>query len=187
MTLVYLDVDGVLADFIGQCERYFDRRLEDGKRADWYFYRAWGMTDASFWKEVENFGFSFWAEMPVLESGRAMLKVLNSFGRQIDVCLLTAVAPIPSAMAGRMSWVRRNFPQFVQRMIVCPTKLKTRLAAPGRVLIDDCQDTVENWKLLGGKALLWPGPANARFQEFWSPPDARPITYKELRKLLFDM
>lgn len=161
MTYLYLDVDGVLADFLGGCERLFKRRVPRTEKSNWHFYRDWGLTDTSFWNRIHKAGQKFWENLEVLESGRILVKTLERvYRRHFDIVLATAVAPFPEALAGRMAWLRKHFPQYAGRTIFIASELKHRLAAPGRVLIDDNEDTCRQWELLGGKAIVWPAITN---------------------------
>jgi 5'(3')-deoxyribonucleotidase len=177
MTYLYLDVDGVLADFIGGCERLFERRIPQDRQVDWHFYRDWGLTDRSFWNAIREMGREFWEDLAVKDSGRRLVKALEIWRPKVDITFLTAPAPWPEAVAGRIAWLQRHFPQFP--VITCPTGLKHRLAAPGRALIDDNEETCSAWELLGGQVLVWPAPTNRN----WMSQDEFNLT-AELRKML---
>lgn len=154
---IYLDLDGVLADFVRGCFQHFGRTLPMAD-VGWNFYRDWGMTEQEFWTHTT---FSFWAKLPWTPEGRDLLDGLRTLTDR-PLVILTSPAPRQGCTEGKLDWLRQHLPDFIRQGRVFIGSAKHHLAAPDKLLIDDHDANVERFRQHGGAAVLVPRPWNAR-------------------------
>ena len=136
MTQVFIDLDGVLADF--------DRHYEDvfGERPD-------KAADNVDWQKVREIP-TFYADLPLMPDAM----VLWDFVSQLKAppIILTGVPRLISeeAAANKRAWVDLNLGENV-RMIGCRSRDKSLYAKPGDILIDDWEKYRHIWLAAGGR------------------------------------
>lgn len=136
MTQVFVDLDGVLADF--------DRHYEDvfGERPD-------KAADNVDWQKVREIP-TFYADLPLMPDAM----VLWDFVSQLKAppIILTGVPRLISeeAAANKRAWVDLNLGENV-RMIGCRSRDKSLYAKPGDILIDDWEKYRHIWLAAGGR------------------------------------
>lgn len=155
---IFLDVDGVLADFVGTAARHmgFDPSLVTA----WDFYSLIGTTDRQFWDTVKSYGSEFWKTMDKYPWCGDLFRDCSKVG---DVSLLTAPPPRadcrPAAVSGRIEWIHATFGEsFKDYFAGCK---KESLAGAGAVLLDDSDSNCRKFEAAGGRAILFPRPWNA--------------------------
>lgn len=157
---ILLDIDGVLADFVGGALRLFHRldALEAWPPGEWEVARVIGVADEDFWATVDHGGEDFWARLEPTPWAAGFVELCEGVcpGR---VSLLSSPSRDPYSAAGKIQWIRSHFPQFEQRYIFAPAE-KELLAAPGRLLIDDNDGNCERFAAAGGDAIVFPQPWN---------------------------
>lgn len=165
---VYLDMDGVIADFdrgwrerLGYCaemtrriERY-DQRFA-GQRFPWTFWEHLELGHDDFWGRVADA--EFWASLPWTDDGREILQHAASGVGVANVYLLTHAPRLAGAYAGKFQWVAKHLPDLAGRLIM--TGRKHLLARPGTLLIDDSDDNCESFRQHGGRVVQIPRPWN---------------------------
>jgi hypothetical protein len=174
--LIFLDMDGVLCDFIGPAAALHGR---DARALDWaagkgldlaaQTSKVFGLGLDAFWWPIHAAGEKFWAELELTPwaSGRAGL--VASALRLDDCVVLSRPSSCPTSAAGKALWLRRHFDgRFAvpSGAILCARK--ELLAGPGRVLIDDDDRNVAAWRAAGGAAVLLPQPWNAAGDQYFS-------------------
>ncbi len=160
---IYLDLDGVLVDFVGGVLRAFGYLPELGANV-----RGWDeiptylsgllgqtVTDADMWRRIE--GASFWRSLAWTEHGRDLLEVCDASG--LPIVFMSAPCADPYSAAGKLLWLADNVPDGARRYALTPCK--HHMAHRGALLIDDGQHNVEAFREHDGKAFLWPAPWNA--------------------------
>lgn len=154
--LAFLDMDGVIADFVsGACKVHGRPNPYDDPKNHgvWEIDSLWGMTAREFWAPCNN-NPDFWDNLEKTEdSDRIVCSVMRKFGED-NVAILTAPSLDPQCVPGKRRWIKKYFPEFTDRIIY--TGAKKFLAGPDRVLIDDRSSNVENFRKAGGKAVLVP-------------------------------
>jgi 5'(3')-deoxyribonucleotidase len=151
--IVFLDVDGVLANF--------------DKRA----FEALGLPYSpdhpalQMWKWHEYFGLNsdeldsvctvdFWSGVQWMPDGREILKVVEeAFGE--DIYLLTAPMSNSGSATGKVLWVERHIPRYKKRVIITQAP-KSLFAGPDRLLIDDKDENIAEFVAAGGQGILVP-------------------------------
>ena len=173
--MVYLDCDQVLTDFVaGACATVgYDYPGTWNWPFDWTydFFSFVGST-----KEEVNIhcDINFWANLPWIEDGKDILKVVMSQFRPNEITVLTKPMRNNGSYTGKMTWFEKNIPELYERVI--PTLVpKEEFAFDfNQLLIDDCQDNVERFIKAGGAAILVPRPWNQNKQLFF---DGKAVAY----------
>ena len=138
---IYLDLDGVLTDFVKQFEIFTG--IKDGKE----FERKRG-TEA-FWGEIGKGGLDYWSEMPWMEDGEKLWNYL----KDKNVKILSAPAKtIPECSPGKRMWVKKNLGSV--ELVICSAKEKQDYAKKNAILIDDKKENIDQWNARGGIGIL---------------------------------
>jgi 5'(3')-deoxyribonucleotidase len=156
---VFCDMDGVLTDFPSQ---YNHRREYFGKppiplikfnEEDFPHYVE--KTAREIDAELD---YMFWANLPWMKHGRALLNLLEQmFGRE-RICLLSFPSYSPQGPAGKIAWVRRELPSYEMRLILATDK--RFCASPDAILFDDKPRNAEEFTAAGGWSVVVPAPWN---------------------------
>ena len=160
----FLDLDGVLADFVAGICRAHGRRspyLQPGSPRGPHAWDLGGilrLTPKEFYAPCDR---RFWANLPLTpESGRIESLVRGRFGER--VAILTSPVSQDGCGDGKRDWVRRHYPKLEKRLLI--GSCKEFCAGPLAVLIDDNQGNVDTWRAAGGIAFLVPRPWNDHWQ-----------------------
>ena len=143
---VYLDMDGVIADF--------DKRFEDlsGMKPK-EFESKYGKN--KFWEFIdEDNKISFWVGIPEMPGAKALVDAVKKYNYE----LLTAPSVKKQSYLGKILWVRNhsdllggkpriNFKKAKEKHLVKPELSKTD------ILIDDREDTIGRWESAGGTGI----------------------------------
>jgi hypothetical protein len=148
---LFLDLDGVLADFDGHVIRHTG--LEPAATPPKDLWRAIGAV-RGFWEGIEPFPYTadFWA-----------------IAKRWKPTIITGlpVSKTEVARDAKLAWVARHLGEDVP-VITCWSRDKpAHMKAPGDILVDDRPSNVNDWAAAGGRALLWdgPGPILSRITE----------------------
>ena len=152
---IYLDMDGVIADF--------DQRFLDlsGMTPDKYKDK-YGMNQ--FWDFIdEENKIRFWAGIPVMSGAKKLIDYVS----QYDYEILTAPSIKKQSRLGKMIWLRKIHPDLfpnAPKVNFKPAKekhqVKTTLTKTD-ILIDDKASTVDTWNSSGGTGILYTSADNA--------------------------
>ncbi|WP_260482217.1 5' nucleotidase, NT5C type [Sphingomicrobium flavum] len=127
---LFLDVDGVLADFDGGVRDLL------GMGPDEYEARH---GRGSFWKHLARAD-GFYANLDLLPGAMAMVDAV----RHLQPTLLTGLPMGDWAAPQKRRWADRHFPDL--KIITCMARDKWKYAAPGDVLVDDMVKARAPWK-----------------------------------------
>ncbi len=158
---VYLDCDGVFADFVTGILAKLD-----------YPYAGidswpWGRVFDIFpligtdWAEASKLcDAAFWANLPWMADGRDIREeVFNRF-LPTETMLMTKPMDHDESYTGKAQWVTQEMPELRRRLI--PTHIsKSEFAYDYNcLLIDDSQDNIDAFTVAGGAGILVPRPWN---------------------------
>lgn len=162
--VIYLDLDGVLADFVGAAMKAHGQYIP---RPDvrWDFYNQFDppMSEADFWKPL---GFDFWNGIQWTNEGKKFLERLEKVNKN-RIVLMTSPCDTPGGVEGKIAWIRREMPEFATGRRFFIGSPKDLAAGPSKLLIDDNDSNVEKFRAEGGSAVLIPRPWNKRSNESW--------------------
>jgi 5'(3')-deoxyribonucleotidase len=139
MTSVFLDSDGVCADF----DRGFPEIFGIDHRS---------IPEEEMWRLVAELP-TFFDELPLMPDAEELFNGLRDY----DPIILTACpkACFQAAAIAKKRWVRRHFGLHVRVLPVWGGKNKPLyMHQPGDILIDDWQDNITAWNAFGGTGIL---------------------------------
>lgn len=131
---VFLDCDGVLADFDAHALAYFGKPPRQAERE---------MGSAEFWRQLEARG-DLYRSMPVMEGGRELYEGV----KHLHPTILTGCPRGDWAQGQKVAWAAEHFPGVP--IITCRSADKRDYAKPGDVLIDDWPQHRHRWIEMGG-------------------------------------
>lgn len=179
---VFLDIDGVLADFTGALasligldpDDIHDRWPAGDYGLGWLAVEA-GWSDkpdeGMVWARIDAAGVWWWADLPLLPWFGELLDLLAA--GEGEVVLLTSPSRDPAAASGKMHWIQRHFGGHAfRRFLIGPPKYA--VARPGALLIDDSDRQVAGWRRPpcgreGGLGVLFPRPWNVAHERSADP------------------
>ena len=140
MSQVFIDMDGVLADFDGYAEGIFNMPPHQAEQI---------LGTSMFWKTLHADP-DFYANLPPMhdayELSNGVLKYCES------PIILTGVPMGDWARPQKEAWRDKHFPSVP--MITCYSKNKRDHAKPGDILIDDMLKYRHLWEEMGGTFIL---------------------------------
>ena len=146
---VYLDMDGVLADF--------DQRFRDISGMEPRdFENKYGRKE--FWNLIdEENKIKFWVGIPVMDGAAALVNAVKDYNYE----LLTSPSAKKQSYLGKILWVKNhtgsvfpskpriNFKRAKEKHEVKPQLSQTD------ILIDDREDTIGRWNAAGGTGIVY--------------------------------
>lgn len=135
---IYLDLDGVFADFYGTAQRVLGRPFESLPPE-----QAWGQLD-----QVPQ----LFRDLPVLPGSLELLSALQHHSARLEVLsgLPRPTKELASAAQDKREWVARHLSAELKVNLIEGGVNKWTFARPGDVLIDDLLRNLGPWELAGG-------------------------------------
>jgi 5'(3')-deoxyribonucleotidase len=160
MATIFLDMDGVVADFDGYAEPLVGYRTPGGVR---YNDPDWKKISAN--KRL----YSQLAKCPNADRVvNEVLRIANEHG--YEVRFLTAIPrqnDVPWAFWDKIKWIERYYPNIP--VWFGPYSVDKQVHyQPGDILIDDRDSNIEEWRSRGGRAILHEGDVIATLFELRS-------------------
>lgn len=121
-------------------------------------------TKRYFWDLFDEY---FWSSLPKSKEFDVILHIALNIASKEGVLILTSPICGPDiseratekCLIGKHRWIKSHFPPFLhQSFSMSPAK--HFCATPDAVLIDDCDENVEDFQKAGGEAVLMPRPWN---------------------------
>ena len=138
MPKLFLDCDGVLADFdagakalLGMAPRAFEQRYSKGE----------------FWKRLARAD-NFYGSLPLMADARLLFDAVA----HLKPTVLTGLPLGKWAAPQKLEWVERHFPG--TPVITCMARDKVRYMEPGDVLVDDRAQHRHLWEEARGIFIL---------------------------------
>ena len=160
----FLDIDGVLVDFLGgACEFH---KIPYSYNEYPFAYGEWdvlppptlSLSTREFWDVLDA---DFWANLDWMPDGKDMLALAESVFGEENICLLTCPTLSSACVAGKIDWIQKNLPKYSRRYLIGPPK--HFCAHDNSVLIDDRDRNVEEFVDAGGYGILLPRPWNSLY------------------------
>ena len=153
MKTIYIDMDGVVADFDTYVEGVLGREIGWGTSQD--------LTDEE-WVKLASVDRLYY-HLPLMPDATKLVAYAKSLSTRFHVGFLTAIprrTTIPSAQADKRAWVDKYFPGM--RMDIGPySRDKQKWCIPGDILIDDRPSNITEWSAAGGIAMYHTGDVDA--------------------------
>lgn len=159
--IVYLDCDGVFADFVTGMLKALN--IPYGGTKEWPFGQCFDFfpqIDITWEKAGTYCDHSFWANLSWMEDGKEILAQIWKRFRPTETMLLTKPMGNDGSYSGKAQWVEQHIPELHHRII--PTHIeKFEFAFDFNcLLIDDNEKNCEDFYRSGGAAILVPRPWN---------------------------
>lgn len=165
---IFLDLDGVLSDFVGGCEEEFDCDLSD--ISNWGFWSEIGISKNEFWKRIQS-NPRFWFDLKPYPWARNLVNLCMEKTKG-NVTIVTSPDMAAHTYGQKAGWVMKFYPGLSRKLFVGPQK--HLLAQPNRILIDDADSNIKKFREAGGKAITFPQKWNKRGFNF-KESDLNPI------------
>lgn len=150
---ICLDIDGVLADFVGGAAKLIG--YDPAVVTMWDYYPLIGKTESEFWAAIDAAGDDFWASLDPYHWIEDLHSMCKQYG---DTILLTANSKHHSSAAGKVLWMQKHFGGNFRDYLMGPKK--EFCATPNTILIDDSDANCGKFRSHGGYAILFPQPWN---------------------------
>ena len=156
---IYVDMDGVLCDFIAQSKKATGKIFTQDKAKE-------------YWPIIKRTP-RFWSDMPWMPGG----KQLWNYIKQYNPHILSAYTPDdPNCIPGKRTWLRKNVRissnrvNLVRRVEKQKFAMKSDMGRRPAILIDDFPRNIDQFKAAGGMGIVHTSTSN---------------TLRELKKLGF--
>lgn len=169
---IFLDMDGVLSDFVGGCEQEFDCDLSDID--NWGFWSEIGISSNQFWSTIQD-NPRFWFDLDPYPWSRDLVNLCLE-KTQGNVTIITSPDMAAHTYGQKAGWVMKFYPGLARKLFVGPQK--HLLAQSNRILIDDSDDNIKKFKKAGGKTITFPQKWN-RLNFNFDEVSVNPIGYME--------
>lgn len=166
-TVIYVDIDEVLADWIGALFRLLGLEPTQVHAAwDSMSPRPWDvcevlgkldpkLTANTIWRSIDACGERFWADIYIFPWAHDLVRACQAYA---PVVLLTSPSLHPSSHAGKAQWIQTHFGRDFRDYLI--GSCKHRCAHPNAVLIDDSPSNCERFQKHGGLPILFPSACN---------------------------
>lgn len=169
---IFLDIDGVLRDFMrGACIAHgadLDYVLASWRQGVWDDVTRilGGGQEHAFWRPINMYGPRFWRRLEETPWLYRMISLVESIDPQWH---LVTMQSHRSAVKGTVAWIQDRWDH--HRYYICGVT-KRHISGPGRLLIDDKDSNVDEWRDEGGMAVLYPQPWNRNYRIAEDGPEA---------------
>lgn len=133
---LYLDLDGVLADF----DKQFEKISGGIKPRD--YEAKYGKE--YFWRLITNEGEKYWTDMEWMKDGKQLFDYLKPYSPTI----LSAPSRNRSSRTGKKIWVKNKLDN--TPLILANAEDKQNYSSPNSILIDDRLSNIQQWNDKGG-------------------------------------
>lgn len=148
--MIYIDVDGVLVDFVGTAKKYFGIEMEHNVFGRW----QWG---AEGYPTAEEF-------YKVAEPQPWIYELMDCF-RKMPSDFITKDSITKDGRNAKAVWIYRHI-TFPSGLVEAPDGKAAFCKHPCDVLIDDCAAECEAWRAKGGIAYWFNLAEQYPFEKF---------------------
>jgi len=134
MNQIFLDCDGVLADFDSPSIQLFGKHPRIAEEE---------IGEVEFWNRIRGHG-NFYRELPLLPDAMELYRPIA----HLHPIILTGCPHGGWAEAQKVAWALQHFPTV--KMITCRSRDKRLHMRPGDILIDDYLKYRSLWESAGG-------------------------------------
>ena len=151
MRTIYLDMDGVVADFDEYAARTLGLPPSEGIYPDEVWYNL--ASNSRLYRDLK-----------LCDGANLLVNAMKIIAQEndLDLKFLTAVPKgndVPWAFYDKVEWARLHFSD-IPVMFGPFSKDKHVHCKPGDILIDDRRSNIEEWNAAGGNAILYKGDAH---------------------------
>ena len=163
---VYLDIDGVLADFVSGVHKAFNISYSytdyPYTKGLWDWFAEADLT----WDKVDSVcDVEFWAGLEWIFDGQSIYHMVRRYTRRSGNSLNLLTTPMKNinSTVGKLTWIQEHLGENHRKQALITGADKKIFAGPDTLLIDDQDKNVEEFVAAGGMGILVPRPWN----ELW--------------------
>lgn len=160
MKRVFLDMDGVLSDFIGGVLDLFEMPnavWPDGVKD---MTKVIGQDKVDVWNKISNTP-GFWANLKKTPECDNIIETVKKYYANENIFILTSPSLDPKCLEEKYRWISNNLPRFFRRQYLMGPP-KYLCANRDSTLIDDHETNCNDFRNHGGHAFLFPRRWNIR-------------------------
>ena len=164
MTTIFIDCDGVLADFHRAIldrwnkEHHTSHITDDWD--DWYGTKIFA-GDNSWWKYTEEPG--FWRKLDLLEGAQALVNTVAKSGLPWAFLTCLYLDRSPLAAQERADWIEEHFGKEARsHLLITAGDTKANVVHKGDILIDDCAKYIQEADDIGAITYCFRRPWNMK-------------------------
>ena len=150
--IVYIDMDGVVADFDGKVKQISDGRYQSDP----------DYTKGMMWRDIKNWDAHVepWFEsLPKMDGADQLVDFITSNFERVK--FLTATGSTPKdGPAQKRRWLEKNYPG-LEAIAVGASAQKAVYANPRAILVDDRDKSIDPWTRAGGVGILYTNASQA--------------------------
>ena len=167
--IIFVDMDGVLADFMGRAAKLFGTTVEDMTVPGVYnAVEGLGLSDDDMWKKIETDAPNIYDELEPYPWMDLLMRTLEGLVGQENVGILSSPASESAeqaarCVAGKVRWIWKHLPCYYKRYFL--GSAKQMLAKPDVILIDDSDKKINRWVRAGGRGILFPQRWNSLYHK----------------------
>ena len=147
-TEIYVDMDGVLADFFGEWSKLMN--VDHFSKID----KQHDIKDAL--QKIRDTN-EFWLKLPLLPQAKQLLAVIKQIKGKYNICS-SPLADDPNSEPHKREWIKKNLNFFPpEKVIITHNKSEYATQQDGtpNILIDDFGKNVDSWEAAGGTAFKY--------------------------------
>jgi len=144
---IYVDLDGVLADFIDGINKLLNKSYSQKK------YNSNPKYKKEMWDAVNEYshkGGKLWQELELLPDAKELWDYIEKYNPEI----LSSCGGDEGARKQKPIWVESKFGKNVKVNIANRSNLKAEFASADSILIDDSKKSIDPWVAAGGIGIL---------------------------------
>ena len=141
-TEIYVDMDGVLADFFGEWAKLM--KVDHYSKID--------DIDINVALQKIRDTDEFWLNLPLLPQAKQLLSVIKQIKGEYNICS-TPLADDPNSEPHKREWIKRNLAFFPPKNVYITNnkpQYATKEDGTPNILIDDFGKNVDAWEAAGG-------------------------------------
>lgn len=148
---LFVDLDGVLADFDGFVLRQFG--LVNTRETRMTTSTGETISDSQFWKIVNKYEGRLFYDMRPMPYAHKLWRELKKYNPIILTGVPDPTGKLANAADDKRQWVREFIDEDV-KVVACKSRNKRDYGKPGDILLDDWPKYKHLWEEMGGKFLI---------------------------------
>lgn len=153
--IVLMDMDVVIANFVGGLIRSLQINITHDEYATWDHHKVLGFSDSHFWKATKVG--TWWLDLEPYDYAKEFVAKVRE---KHEVVFSTSPGIDSKCASQKVEWLRKHKLMSRSKNDFMLGPRKELMAGSGAVLIDDSDANVSRFMDAGGTAILFPQPWN---------------------------
>lgn len=151
--MIILDLDGVCANFThAACTVHGHTEYVATK---WNFFEDWDLTPKQFWEPIHLYGDTFYRH--IVRPYPWLAELIAAVEEADDWVIMSSPSDNSVGYAGKKIWVDKYIQPLVKKRVkLIVGSEKHLLAGPNRILIDDYEENLTDFRRASGQTLTFP-------------------------------